>query len=93
MKVLDYSQLLSMTKHHQDLEFFVLDGVWRATLPLFCGVQTMQEDVVSLTMLPLYGERNTMPIVLEEEDEAKIQFLRLSCQSLKRPTIRLMPRG
>lgn len=29
------------------------------------------EDVVSLTMLPMYGERNTMCLLLEEDDEEK----------------------
>lgn len=35
----------------------------------------MLEDIVSLTMMSLYGVRNVMGIVLEDDDEAKLKFL------------------
>lgn len=31
-KALDWLQLLSMNRHHQDLEFLIFNGVWRADI-------------------------------------------------------------
>lgn len=33
------------------------------------------EDIISLTTLPMHGESNRMGVVLEEDDEEKLQCL------------------
>lgn len=65
------------TKSHEDLELLVLR--WSAESHTFVVASgefgPTLEDVLNITALPLYGETNTMGLILEGEDEDKLQSL------------------
>lgn len=77
-KALEYSQCLSVIRNHNDLESSSRGGACRAT-PLWHhgGIDPTLEEVITLTRLPLCGDRSEMGVVLEEADEGNLQLLTL----------------
>lgn len=72
-KAVNCSHILSMTRHHQDLEF--LSSRWSVESPRLLPRGGVWTHVVNLTMKSLYGERNAIGIVNGEKDEANFQLL------------------
>lgn len=69
------AQMISINERHGDLEFLI--SWWRKENHMF--VAAWGESVItrechfSLTMLPMFGDTNT--IVLDEDDKEKFKFL------------------
>lgn len=80
-KAVTCSKLLFLVRHHWDLELLV--SRWSTesyTFVTVWGKFTLTlEDVASLTMLPLFGEANAMGIILEENDQTKLNYLSHGC--------------
>lgn len=69
------SWLLSVTSHHQDLEFYISGIGWRATLSLPHGAVWTHAGGCGKPHHPAFvQERDAMGIVLEEENEVKLQL-------------------
>lgn len=65
-----------ITWHHLDLKLLLSSGVLRAISSSSReGVRTHLEYSVRLTMLPKFGNKKAVGLVLKEEDEAKLQCL------------------
>lgn len=77
IKALDYLQIHSITRAHEDLKLLV--SRWSVEIHTFVAACRQfgptLEDVLNLMTLPLYEEANTTGLIFEGKDEDKLQQL------------------